>query len=254
MKLDLSGKRIIITGASSGIGEHFARLLNSEGASLGLIARRQDKLNSLTKELNALNNHKVFTSRCDILSESDIEASMTDLHSQLGGVDILINNAGITHQSIALKQSIENWDSVINTNLRGSWLCATLAAKLMSSDGKPGSIINIASILGMAVANQLAPYAISKAAIVQMTKALALEWARLDIRVNALAPGYLRTDLNAEFFETTAGKALIKRIPQRRLGKLSDLDAPLCLLCSDSSNFMTGITIPVDGGHLVSSL
>jgi len=171
MKLDLTGKRIIITGASSGIGEHFAKLLSSEGASLGLLARRQDKLKTLSKELKTRNNNKVFISRCDINSASDIETSIAYLYSKLGGIDILINNAGITRQASALQQSIEDWDSVINTNLRGSWLCATSVSKLMIEDDKPGSIINIASILGLAVANQLAPYAISKAGIIQMTKA-----------------------------------------------------------------------------------
>lgn len=254
MQIDLSGKRIIITGASSGLGEHFARVLHEEGACLGLMARREDKLNSLANELANVGSNNVFTAKCDILSALDIETSMANLHAQLGGIDILINNAGTTQQSAALQQTTEDWDSVVNTNLRGTWLCATSAAKLMVSDKKPGSIINIASILGLAVANQVAPYAISKAGIIQMTKALALEWARYDIRVNALAPGYLRTDLNSEFFESSAGKALIKRIPQRRLGELSDLNSPLCLLCSDSSKFITGTTIPIDGGHLVSSL
>jgi len=176
------------------------------------------------------------------------------LHEGLGGIDVLINNAGVTRQAPALQQTLEDWDAVVNTNLRGAWLTAVAVAKLMIADGAPGSIVNIASVLGLRVASQVAPYAVSKAGVVQMTKALALEWARYGIRVNALAPGYLRTDINDDFFAGEAGKKLISRVPQRRLGELSELDGPLLLLASDAASFMTGAVIPVDGGHLVNSL
>lgn len=258
MKLDLLNKRVVITGASSGLGEHFARLFSAEGANLGLIARRGNRLEALARELESQYGGRVAVASCDVLDPAAIDLAFDDLHGRLGGIDVLINNAGVSRQAPAVEQSLEDWDSVVNTNLRGTWLCAVAAAKYMiadkSPDSSPGSIINIASILGLGVAKQVAPYAISKAGVIQMTKALALEWAQYGIRVNALAPGYLHTDLNAEFFKSEAGKALISRVPQRRLGELSELDGPLLLLASEASSFMSGTVIPVDGGHLIHSL
>ncbi len=254
MNVDLSGKRIVITGASSGLGEHFARILSHSGASLGLMARREEKLERLAEELQAKHHNPVVVAACDVLKPDSIERAMSDLRAQLGGIDVLINNAGVSKQAPALAQTLEDWDNVINTNLRGSWFAAVAAARLMVEDQCRGSIVNIASILGIGVSNQVAPYAISKAGVVQMTKALALEWSRYEIRVNALVPGYIRTDLNADFFDSEAGKALISRIPQRRLGEPGDLDGPLLLLVSDASSFMTGASIPVDGGHLLNAL
>ena len=166
---------------------------------------------------------------------------------------MVINNAGITSTGPALDMGEADWSHVIDTNLRGSWLVAQHAARGMAAQGG-GSIVNIASILGLRVTGGVAPYAVSKAGVVQMTKALALEWARHRIRVNALAPGYIETELNDAFFATDAGKALIRRIPQRRLGELRELDGPLLLLASDAGSFMTGSVVTVDGGHLVSGL
>jgi len=254
MNVDLSGKRIVITGASGGLGEHFARVLSHSGASLGLVARREEKLERLAEELESRHGNLVVVTACDVLKPDSIERAMSKMHAQLGGIDVLINNAGVSKQAPALCQTLEDWDSVINTNLRGCWLAATAAARLMIEDDCRGSIVNIASILGIGVSSQVAPYAISKAGVVQMTKALALEWSRYEIRVNALVPGYIRTDLNAAFFDSAAGKALISRIPQRRLGEPGDLDGPLLLLVSDASSFMTGALIPVDGGHLLNAL
>jgi NAD(P)-dependent dehydrogenase (short-subunit alcohol dehydrogenase family) len=148
----------------------------------------------------------------------------------------------------------DDFDAVLDTNLKGVFLVAQSAARAMREAKKPGSIVNVASILGVRVAGHVSAYAASKAAVIQLTKSMALEWARYGIRVNALCPGYIETPINQDFFRTDAGKALINRIPQRRLGLPKDLDAPLLLLCSDASSYMTGSTLVVDGGHLVSSL
>ncbi len=174
MNVDLSGKRIVITGASSGLGEHFARILSQSGASLGLMARREKKLKLLAEELESTHNNRVVTTGCDVLEPDSINLAMTDLHVELGGIDVLINNAGVNRQAPALAQTLEDWDCVVDTNLRGSWLAAAAAARLMIEDQCRGSIVNIASILGIGVTSQVAPYSISKAGIVQMTRVLAL--------------------------------------------------------------------------------
>lgn len=167
---------------------------------------------------------------------------------------MVVNNAGITITRPLLEQTEEDFDSVIEANLKGCWLVATAAARRMVAAGQGGSIVNIASILGERVAGSVAPYAISKAGVVQATKAMALELARYRIRVNALLPGYVVTDLNRDFLSGEAGDKLRSRIPSRRFGELSDLDGPLLLLASDAGAAMSGSTVVVDGAHLVSSL
>jgi NAD(P)-dependent dehydrogenase (short-subunit alcohol dehydrogenase family) len=165
-----------------------------------------------------------------------------------------VNNAGIVRSRPALEQTEEDWDAVLDTNLKGAFLVARAVAGKMRAAGRSGSIINIASILGLRQSAAVLPYAVSKAGIIQMTKVLALELARFNIRVNALAPGYFDTELNREFWQTEAGQGLVRRIPQRRLGQVSDLDGPLLLLASEASQYMTGAVLAVDGGHLVSGL
>jgi NAD(P)-dependent dehydrogenase (short-subunit alcohol dehydrogenase family) len=166
----------------------------------------------------------------------------------------VVNNAGVTVTKPALAQTEQDYDQVMDTNLKGCWLVATEAARRMVAAKQPGSIINVASILGERVAGGVAPYAISKAGVVQTTKALALELARYRIRVNALLPGYVVTDLNRDFLTSDAGEKLKARIPSRRFGEMSDLDGPLLLLASDAGAAMSGTSIAVDGAHLVSSL
>ena len=242
----LAGKRALVTGASSGLGAHFARLLATHGAHVVIAARRLDALEALA---GAIGGDRVSTIALDVADA----ASRARLAESAGAIDILINNAGIVREGPALGCCEADWDAVLDTNLKGMFFVAQALAPGMRERGG-GSIVNVASILGLRQAGGVVSYAVSKAGVIQLTKTLALEWARHGIRVNALAPGYLDTDLNREFWQTDAGKALIARIPQRRLGQLEDLDGPLLLLASDAARYMTGSVLAVDGGHLVNTL
>ena len=246
---DLTGKRALVTGASTGFGAHFAQVLATAGATVILGARRAVLLEKVAESIMVAGGNVEILS-LDVSSRASVERAA----AAAGRVDILINNAGVGNGKPLLEQSEEDWDWILNTNLKGAWLVAMSVAKGMRASGLGGSIINVASILGLRQAGHVTPYAISKSALIQLTKQFALELARFKIRCNAIAPGYFATDLNREFFLTDAGKALIARMPQRRLGQLEDLDGPLLLLASDSSRYMTGSVLIVDGGHLVSSL
>ncbi|WP_086471135.1 SDR family NAD(P)-dependent oxidoreductase [Devosia lucknowensis] len=245
---DIAGKTALVTGASSGLGLHFAELLADHGAKVLLAARRADALDVACAAITA----KGGSAEPVVLDVSDAQSVMTATSGR--SIDILINNAGISIAKRAMDVGETDWDDVIDTNLKGSFLVAQAVARQMRDSGRPGAIVNIASILGLRVAGNLSVYAASKAASIQMTKALAVEWARHSIRVNALCPGYIETDLNRDFFATEDGQALIRRIPQRRLGQPDDLDGALLLLCSDAGRYITGAALAVDGGHLVSSL
>ena len=245
----LDGKRALITGASSGFGAHFAHLLSTAGSEVILAARRADKLSELQQNLQS-QGRKASSISMDVSSRDSVSAGF----DQIGACDIVINNAGITVTRALLDQTEADWDSVINTNLKGCWLVATEASRRLRAAEKPGAIVNVASILGERVAAGVAPYAISKAAVIQATKVMALELARYQIRVNALLPGYVVTDLNRDFLKSEAGEKLRSRIPTRRFGDMTDLDGPLLLLCSDAGTGMTGSCLTVDHGHLLSSL
>lgn len=250
----LRGRHVLVTGASGGLGEHFARLCAGCGAAVTVGARRRDRLDGLVNDLARLGSPRAQAVDLDVADERSVENLFERL--AMGGValDVVVNNAGVAEGGAALDTSADAFDRVIATNLRGVWLISTAAARAWRDSRRPGAIVNIGSILGSRVASGVGPYAVSKAGVLQMTQALALEWARHGIRVNALAPGYIATDINAEFFASDAGQSMVKRIPMRRLGRPEDLDGAFLLLATDASAWMTGATLPVDGGHLVSSL
>ena len=183
-----------------------------------------------------------------------IAAAFDAIEAETGTAGIVVNNAGIARRGPALDFSGEDWDDVIDTNLNGVWAVAQAAAQRMVAAGTSGSIINIASLLALRVSQEIAAYAVSKAGVAQMTRALAVEWARHDIRVNALAPGYFETDINREYLRSEAAQAMIKRIPARRVGEARDLDGPLLLLASDAGAYMSGVVLSVDGGHAVNPI
>jgi NAD(P)-dependent dehydrogenase (short-subunit alcohol dehydrogenase family) len=247
---DLSGRTALVTGASSGLGRHFAGLLARHGADVVLAARRVESLEEARDEI-ARDGGVASVLRLDVADAADVAAQIAGLGA---APDILVNNAGVSGAGAAMELGEEGWDAVLDTNLKGAFLVAQAVARRMQADGRGGSIVNIASILGLRVGSGVAAYSASKAGLIQLTKSLALEWARHRIRVNALCPGYIETDLNRDFFASEAGKAMIKRIPQRRLGSVAELDAPLLLLASDEGSYITGSTLAVDGGHLVSGL
>ena len=251
--LDLHGKVALVTGASSGLGRHFAGVLAGAGARVVVAARRRDKLEGLVSELRS-DDREVVASDLDVTDARSVEAAIAAAQTAFGQVDILVNNSGIAAAAAAIDLEEADWDRTLDTNLKGAWLMSRAFARCARTTGRGGSIVNIASILGFRVASHVAAYAASKAGLVQLTQAMGLELARLGIRVNAIAPGYIETEINAGFLATQAGQAMISRIPQRRIGTPSDLDGALLLLCSDASRYMTGSTITVDGGHRISAL
>ena len=232
-RFDLTGKVALVTGASSGLGVHFARTLAAAGASVAIAARRADRLASLQAELQSA-GAKAVAVELDVQSGDSITAAFAAAEEALGPIDIVVNNAGISIVKPALEMPVEDWDAVVNTNLRGAWLVAQAAGKRWLMAKRPGVIVNIASILGLRTIGQVAPYNASKAGLIHLTRALAMEWARHDIRVNAICPGYIETEMNSDFWKTPGGQRLIDRIPQRRIGKPEHLDGALLLLASEA--------------------
>jgi NAD(P)-dependent dehydrogenase (short-subunit alcohol dehydrogenase family) len=250
----IKGRHVLVTGASGGLGEHFARLLAGCGAAVTVAARRVDRLQAVVEDLLAAGAPHARAVTLDVTDEASIIAALAAASDGAPPLDVLVNNAGIAASEAAIDVDAAIFDRVLDTNLRGPWLLSTAAARGWRDAGRPGNIVNVASILGLDVSKGVGPYAVSKAGMVQMTKAMALEWARHGIRVNALCPGYVATDINAAFFASEPGQRMIQRIPMRRLGAPQDLDGAFLLLASDASSWMTGSVLAVDGGHLVTGL
>lgn len=250
----VAGRRAIVTGASGALGAQFARSLARAGADVVLAARRIAPMEALRDELIA-GGVRAHVVALDLERASSVEAAFDKAQDWASApIDIVINNSGIAAPSALLDQADQDWDNVMTVNLNGARLVANAAVRRLIEAGEKGSIINVASILGLRQGAGVAAYATSKAALVQLTKQQALEWARHGIRVNALAPGYIETDINRDYFSTDAGTSLIKRIPMRRLGQSSELDGALLYLASDAGSFVTGAVQIVDGGHLLSTL
>jgi NAD(P)-dependent dehydrogenase (short-subunit alcohol dehydrogenase family) len=246
----LAGSTALVTGASSGLGWHFGRVLAAAGARVALAARRLDRLRELEAEIRAAGGAAMSVA-IDVTDRASVKRGFEEAEAGLGPVSILVNNAGVPSGSFFAATSEEEWRGVMAVNLDGVFRVGQEAARRMAARGAGGSIVNIASILGFASLKSLSAYAASKAAVVSLTKSMALELARDRIRVNAIAPGYFSTDINADFLASEAGRRLLSRVPMGRAGELSELDGPLLLLASGAGAFMTGTVITVDGGHLL---
>ena len=252
-EFNMQDKVAMVTGASSGIGAHFAKILADRGAKVVVAARRVDRLSGLVKDIEAAGGEALAVNM-DVTDSQSIVDAFDCAQAAFGTVTVVANNAGIADARSSLKTSEESWDRIIDTNLKGAWVVANEAAKRMIASGVGGSIVNTASILGIRNAFAQASYGASKAGVIHLTKALALEWARKNIRVNALCPGYFETEMTADFIKTPAGEAFIKGSPAGRMGSLEDLGAPFLLLASDAGAFVNGVALPVDGAQSLGNI
>jgi NAD(P)-dependent dehydrogenase (short-subunit alcohol dehydrogenase family) len=246
----LAGTTALVTGASSGLGQHFARVLAGAGAGVVLASRRLDRLQQLEGEIRA-SGGKAWAVALDVTEVTSVPRAFEAAEAAAGPVTVLVNNAGVPSGSFFVKTTEEEWHDVMAVNLDGVFRVGREAARRMIANGTGGSIVNIASILGFGAIKSLSVYAASKAAAVSLTKSMALELARERIRVNAIAPGYFATEINDSFLASEAGRRLLSRVPVGRAGELHELDGPLLLLASSAGAFMTGSVITVDGGHLL---
>ena len=248
--LSLEGKAALVTGASSGFGRHFARVLAEAGAKVALAARRIDVLEHLAAEIRA-GGGQAAALAMDVTDRASVAKAVADAEAALGPITILVNNAGVPSGAFFAKTSEEEWRAVMSVNLDGVFHVGQEAARRMAANRTGGSIVNIASLLGFGVIKGLSTYSATKAAVISLTKSMALELARDRIRVNALAPGYFATEFNDAYLASEAGKRMMSRVPMQRAGAVHELDGPLLLLASDAGAFMTGSVVTVDGGHLL---
>jgi NAD(P)-dependent dehydrogenase (short-subunit alcohol dehydrogenase family) len=247
---DLTGKVALVTGASSGLGLRFAEVLAEAGAAVALVARRSERLETVRSSITA-SGGRVIAVQADVLDRAAMTHAFDRAQAEFGTVDILVNNAGVVHADRAVELPEAEWRRVLATDLDAVLYWSQEAARRLIAAEKGGAIVNVASILGFGVAKGVAAYAVAKAGVIQLSKALGLELASKSIRVNAIAPGWIVTDLNREYLASERGSAILKDIPLGRFGEPRDLDGVLLLLASDAGRFMTGATVVVDGGQVV---
>ena len=256
--IDLSGRVAFITGASGGLGAQFARTLAAAGAGVVLASRRLEKLKELRAEIEGAGGD-AHVIELDVTDNDSIKSAVAHAETEMGSIDILVNNSGVSTTQRIQDVAEDDYDFVFNTNVRGAFFVAQEVGKRMlarSRGAAPGSftggrIINIASMAGLKVLPQIGVYCMSKAAVVQMTKAMALEWGRFGINVNAICPGYIDTEINHHHWQTEQGQKLISMLPRKRVGEPKDLDAVLMMLASDQSHFVNGAVIAADDGFAV---
>ncbi|MFQ3200138.1 MAG: NAD(P)-dependent dehydrogenase (short-subunit alcohol dehydrogenase family) [Zhongshania sp.] len=251
--LDLSGRVALVTGASSGLGAHFAMVLAQAGATVVAAARRVDRLELLVADIIGAGGQAIAVAM-DVNDADSVVASFDQVEASVGTVSILVNNAGVANPSRFVDSTEQQWDFTVDTNLKAVWRVSRDASERMIKAGVTGSIINIASILGLQPGANNALYATAKAGVIQLTKNSAQELLRHNIRVNALCPGYFETEINTNFFRSEKGRLYLNKIPPRRLGNMDELTMPLLMLASQAGSFITGVALPVDGGHLLQSL
>ena len=256
--IDLSGRVALVTGASSGLGAQFARTLARAGAGVVLASRRLEKLKELRARIEG-EGGDAHVVELDVTDLDSIKAAVAHAETEMGSIDILVNNSGVSTTQRIQDVTLEDYDFIFDTNVKGAFFVAQEVGKRMlarSRGAAPGSftggrIINIASMAGLKVLPQIGAYCLSKAAVVQMTRAMALAWGRFGINVNALCPGYIDTEINHSHWQTEQGQKLISMLPRKRVGQPQDLDALIVMLASDQSHFVNGAVIAADDGFAV---
>ena len=247
----LHGRNALVTGASAGLGRRMATVLAAQGAAVAIAARRRDRLDDLAAEIAAAGGRAVPV-LLDTADPTSIEAAVEAAEAALGPLHILVNNAAAQRIGWLMEQTEADWDALVDTNVKGYWLMSRAVARRMAANGTGGSIVNISSLLSLRHQKMVGAYGATKAAINHLTQAMALEWAQHGIRVNAIAPGNIETDMTRDYLTSPHGQGMIRKIPLRRFGAPEDLDGPLLLLAGEGGRYLTGVVLPVDGGHTLS--